>query len=145
MSEIHLNPMSLFPYDVNRREGTYFVACGRVAHRNSKPVDKDLLKGHYAVAYEGRDIRLSTWAWKQRKELTNLATYFDGNTVEEKRLIIWEQFQTLTVNRHLINFCERFREQPIYLWYISRYDLPTAQFIKRFLEWYWSEYPIINQ
>ena len=138
MSEIHINPMSLFPYDVNRREGTYF-------DRNSKPVDKDLLKGHYAVAYEGRDIRLSTWAWKQRKELTNLATYFDGNTVEEKRLIIWEQFQTLTVNRHLINFCEQFREQPMYLWYVSHYDLPTAQFIKRFLEWYWSEYPIINQ
>lgn len=138
MSEIHINPMSLFPYDVNRREGTYF-------DRNGKPVDKDLLKGHYAVAYEGSDIRLSTWAWKQRKELTNLATYFDGNTVEEKRLIIWEKFQTLTVNRHLINFCERFREQPIYLWYLSRYDLPIAQFIKRFLEWYWSEFPIINQ
>lgn len=138
MSEIHINPMSLFPYDVNRREGTYF-------DRNGKPVDKDLLKGHYAVAYEGSDIRLSTWAWKQRKELTNLATYFDGNTVEEKRLIIWEQFQTLTVNRHLINFCERFREQPIYLWYLSRYDLPIAQFIKHFLEWYWSEFPIINQ
>jgi hypothetical protein len=137
MSEIHINPMSLFPYDVNRREGTYF-------DRNGKPVDKDLLKGHYAVAYEGSDIRLSTWAWKQRKELTNLATYFDGNTVEEKRLIIWEKFQTLTVNRHLINFCERFREQPIYLWYLSRYDLPIAQFIKRFLEWYWSEFPIIN-
>lgn len=137
MSEIHINPMSLFPYDVNRREGTYF-------DRNGKPVDKDLLKGHYAVAYEGRDIRLSTWAWKQRKELTNLGTYFDGNTVEEKRLILWEQFQTLTVNRHLINFCERFREEPIYLWYVSYYDLPTAQFIKRFLEWYWSEFPKIN-
>ena len=138
MSQIHINPMSLFPYDVNRREGTYF-------DRNGKPVDKDLLKGHYAVAYEGRDIRMSTWAWKQRKELTNLATYLDGNAVEEKRLIIWEQFQTLTVNRHLINFCERFREQPMYLWYISRYDLPTAQFIKRFLEWYWAEFPIIHQ
>jgi hypothetical protein len=138
MSEIHINPMSLFPYDVNRREGTYF-------DRNGKPVDKDLLKGHYAVAYEGNDIRLSTWAWKHRKELTNLATYFDGDTVQQKRLVIWQQFQTRTVNRHLINFCERFREQPIYLWYVSQYDLPTAQFIKRFLEWYWSAYPIINQ
>ncbi|MEG4396594.1 hypothetical protein [Microcoleus sp. BROC3] len=138
MSEIHINPMNLFPYDVNRREGTYF-------YRNGKPVDKDVLKGHYAVAYEGKDIRLSTWAWKQRKELTNLAGYFDGNTVEEKRLIIWEQFQTLTVNRHLINFCERHRKEPLYLWYISHHDLPTAQFIKRFLNWYWSKYPAIEQ
>jgi len=67
--------MKFFPYDVNRREGTYF-------DRNGKQVDRELLKGHYSVAYEGSDIRLSTWAWKQRKELTNLATYFEGGTAE---------------------------------------------------------------
>ena len=130
--------MKLFPYDVNRREGTYF-------DRNGKPVEDKLLKGHYSVAYEGSDIRLSSWAWKQRKELTNLATYFDGTSAEEKRQIIWHQFQTRTVDRHLINFCERFRKEPLYLWYVSNYDLPTAQFIKRFLEWYWKEYPVIEQ
>lgn len=138
MSEIHINPMKLFPYDVNRREGTYF-------DRNGKQVDRELLKGHYSVAYEGSDIRLSTWAWKQRKELTNLATYFEGGTAEQKRQIIWRQFQDKSVNRHLLSFCERFREQPLFLWYVSYYDLPTAQFIKRFLEWYWSEYPVIDQ
>ncbi len=138
MSEIHINPMKLFPYDVNRREGTYF-------DRNGKQVDRELLKGHYSVAYEGSDIRLSTWAWKQRKELTNLATYFEGGTAEQKRQIIWRQFQDKSVNRHLLSFCERFREQPLFLWYVSYYDLPTAQFIKRFLEWYWSEHPVINQ
>ena len=138
MSEIHINPMKVFPYDVNRREGTYF-------DRNGKQVDRELLKGHYSVAYEGSDIRLSTWAWKQRKELTNLATYFEGGTAEEKRQIIWRQFQDRSVNRHLLSFCERFREQPLFLWYVSYYDLPTAQFIQRFLEWYWSEYPVIDQ
>jgi hypothetical protein len=138
MSEIHINPMKFFPYDVNRREGTYF-------DRNGKQVDRELLKGHYSVAYEGSDIRLSTWAWKQRKELTNLATYFEGGTAEQKRQIIWRQFQDKSVNRHLLSFCERFREQPLFLWYVSYYDLPTAQFIKRFLEWYWSEYPVIDQ
>jgi len=130
--------MKFFPYDVNRREGTYF-------DRNGKQVDRELLKGHYSVAYEGSDIRLSTWAWKQRKELTNLATYFEGGTAEEKRQIIWRQFQDRSVNRHLLSFCERFREQPLFLWYVSYYDLPTAQFIQRFLEWYWSEYPVIDQ
>ena len=138
MSEIHINPMKLFLYDVNRREGTYF-------DRNGKQVDLKLLKGHYSVAYEGSDIRLSTWAWKQRKELTNLATYFEGGTAEQKRQIIWRQFQDKSVNRHLLSFCERFREQPLFLWYVSYYDLPTAQFIKHFLEWYWSEYPVIDQ
>lgn len=130
--------MKLFPYDVNRQEGTYF-------DRNGKRVEDKLLRGHYSVAYEGSDIRLSSWAWKQRKELTNLATYFDGNSAEEKRQIIWHQLQTRTVDRHLINFCERFREEPLYLWYVSNYDLPTAQFIKRFLEWYGKEYPVTKQ
>jgi len=138
MSEIHINPMKLFPYDVNRREGTYF-------DRNGKRVDDELLKCHYCVAYEGKNIRLSTWSNKQSKKLTNLATYFEGGTAEEKRQIIWRQFQDKSVNRHLLSFCERFREQPMFLWYVSYYDLPTAQFIKRFLEWYWSEYPVINQ
>ncbi|MEG4503846.1 hypothetical protein QUA81_13370 [Microcoleus sp. F6_B4] len=138
MAEIYINPMSLFPYDVNRQSGTYF-------DRNGKRVPDELIRGHYAVAYEGSDIRLSTWAWKQRKELTNLATYFDGNSADEKRQIIWHQFQTRTVNRHFINFCERFRHEPLFIWYISYHDLPTAQFIKRFLEWYWKEYPVIEQ
>jgi len=129
---IYINPMSQFPYDVNRREGTYF-------DRNHKRVDKEIIKGHFCVAYEGKDIRLSTWASKQSKELTNLATYFEGNTVDEKRQIIWHQIQTRTVNKHLINFCERFREEPLFLWYLSNHDLPTAQFIKRFLQWYWKQ------
>lgn len=130
--------MKLFPYDVNRREGTYF-------DRNGKRVEDKLLRGHYAVAYEGSDIRLSSWAWKQRKELTNLATYFDGNSAEEKRQIIWQQIQDKTVNRHLLSFCERFRHEPLFIWYVSNYDLPTAQFIKRFLDWYWKEYSVIEQ
>ncbi|MEG5175586.1 hypothetical protein [Microcoleus sp. B3-D7] len=138
MSEITINLIKLFPYDVNRREGTYF-------DRNGKQVDKELLKGHYSVTYEGNNIRLLSWARKQRKELTNLATYFDGSTVEEKRQIIWQRIQDRTVNRHLLSFCERFREEPLFLWYVSYYDLPTAQFIKRFLEWYWSEYPVVEQ
>ncbi|MEG3908693.1 hypothetical protein QT979_13515 [Microcoleus sp. w2-18bC1] len=137
MSEIHINPMSLFPYDVNRREGTYF-------DRNGKRVKDECLEGHYAVAYEGTDIRLATWAGKQRKELTNLATYFEGATVEEKRQIIWHKIESQTVNRHFLRFCERHRNEPLFLWYVSSYDLPTAQFIKRLLEWYWSQYPIIN-
>ncbi|MEG4838337.1 hypothetical protein [Microcoleus sp. B9-D4] len=60
MSEIHINPMSLFPYDVNRRAGTYF-------DRNGKRVDSDLLNNHYCVAYEGKEFALSTWSRKQSK------------------------------------------------------------------------------
>jgi hypothetical protein len=49
------------------------------------------MKGHYCVAYEGSDVRLSTWARKQSKGLTNIATFFEGSTVEEKRQITWQQ------------------------------------------------------
>lgn len=138
MSVIQINPISLFPYDVNRREKTYF-------DRNGKPVDKDLLKGHYCVGYEDKNVALFTWSRKQSKELTNIATFFDGKTAEEKRQILWNQFETQTVNRHVIRFCEKVRDEPLFLWYVSHYYLPTAQFIKRFLDWYWSAYPIINQ
>jgi len=129
---IHINHISQFPYDVNRREGTYF-------DRNHKQVDNSVMKGHFCVAYEGKDIRLSTWAGKQSKDLNNLATYFEGNTVEEKRQIIWHQIQTKTVNRHLIRFFENFREEHLFIWYLSNHDLPTTEFIKRFLEWYWKQ------
>ena len=138
MSEIHINSISLFPYDVNRREKTYF-------DRNGKPVDKDLLKGHYCVGYEGKNVALFTWSRKQSKELTNIATFFEGSTAEEKRQILWDKIETQTVNRHIIRFCEKVRDEPLFLWYVSHYDLPTAQFIKRFLEWYWSAYPVIKQ
>jgi len=66
--------MKDFPYDVNRRKGTYF-------DRNRKQIDKEAMKGHYCVAYEGSDVRLSTWARKQSKGLTNIATFFEGSTV----------------------------------------------------------------
>ncbi|MEG4455922.1 hypothetical protein [Microcoleus sp. N9_A1] len=139
MSEIHINPMSLFPYDVNRREGTYFERNGKRVE-----VEDDILKNHYCVSYEGKEFALSTWSRKQSKGLINIATFFEGKTAQEKRQILWNQFETRTINRRIIRFCERVRNEPLFLWYVSSYDLPTAQFIKKFLEWYWSEYPIIN-
>lgn len=136
MSHIQIQSMNDFPYDVNRRAGTYFL--------EGEQVDDKLLDGHYAVAYEGTDPRLCTWAWKRRKELPNIARYFEGATVQEKRQIIWQKFEAGTVDRHFINFCEKFRDKPLHLWYLSKqHDLPVAEFIKRFLEWYWSQYPLI--
>jgi hypothetical protein len=126
---IYIEPMKDFPYDVNRREGTYF-------DRNGFQVDDSVMKPHYCVGYEGNDPRLSAWARKQSKGLTNFATFFEGSTAEEKRLIIWHKLQTKTLDRRLARFFDRFREEPLFLWYLSTYDLPTAEFIKRFLSWY---------
>lgn len=125
----HINPMSAFPYDINSRMGTYF-------DRNKQEIDKAVLKNHYCVAYEGTNIALGTWARKQSKGLTNIATFFAGATVEEKRSIIWRKCQTQTLERHLSRFFDNFRDEDLYLWYLSSHDLPVAEFIDRFLAWY---------
>jgi len=70
---IHIKPMSEFPYDVNRREGTY--------HLEGEIFDRALIKpNNYCVGYEGNNPALACWCRKQSKELTNLASHFPGGT-----------------------------------------------------------------
>ena len=90
---IYIGPMKDFPYDVNRREGTYF-------DRDGFQVDPSAMKPHYCVGYEGNDPRLSAWARKQSKGLTNFGTFFEGSTVEEKRLIIWHKLYSRQWNQN---------------------------------------------
>lgn len=99
---IYIQPMKYFPYDVNRREGTYF-------DREGFQIEDSVMKPHYCVGYEGNDPRLSAWARKQSKGLTNFATFFEGNTPEEKQLIIWHKLQTRTWDRRLARFFKQFR------------------------------------
>jgi hypothetical protein len=128
---IYIRPMSQFPYDINTREGTYF-------DRNGVCIGK-LEGNHYAVGYEGSDPRLSSWVFKTKKGLSNITTFFKGGTVEEKRQLIWNQIQTCTVPPRLSRFFNRFRDEDLYLWYLSEYDRPTAEFIKRFFDWYFNQ------
>lgn len=74
---IHIKPVKDFPYDVNRREGTYF-------ERDGFQVDSSVMKPHYCVGYQGNHPRLSAWARKQSKGLTNFAILFEGSTVSEQ-------------------------------------------------------------
>jgi hypothetical protein len=46
------------------------------------------MKPHYCVGCGGNDPRLSAWARKQSKGLTNFAAFFEGSTVQEKQLIV---------------------------------------------------------
>ena len=126
---IHIKPISEFPYDVNRRQGTYF-------DRNGNKIDEKVMEHHYCVAYEGKDFAIAFWSRKKSKELTNIARFFHGNNPEEKRQIIWQKVQDKSLNKHFIRMMEKFRYQEIYLWYISKHDLATAKFIKRFIDWY---------
>ena len=126
---VYIRPMSEFPYDVNSREGTYF-------DRNKQQV-ANVRENHFCVAYEGKDYALSTWAHKQSKGLSNMATFFEGQTTEEKRQILWTKVQTRTLPKRLARFYEyHSKENDLYLWYLSGHDRPTAELIKRFLDWY---------
>ncbi|MEG3840478.1 hypothetical protein [Microcoleus sp. herbarium14] len=94
------------------------------------------MKNHYCVGYEGKDFALATWSNKQSKGLTNIATFFSGSSAEEKRQVLWQQVETRTLDKRISRFCDRARDNDLYLWYLSSHDLPTAQLIQRFLAWY---------
>ena len=129
---IYIRPMSEFPYDVNSRMGTYF-------DRNKQKVAPEVMENHFCVAYEDyndKNYALSTWSYRQSKGLSNMATFFKGRTTEEKRQILWQQIQDKTLPKRLARFYGSFRSSDLYLWYISEHDRPTAELIKRFLDWY---------
>lgn len=127
---IYIRPMSEFPYDVNSRDKVYF-------DRNKQQVSSAVMKGHYCIAYEGNDYALVSWSHKQSKGLTNIATFFEGQTTESKRQLLWSQVQSRTLPRPLTRFLERSSNLgDLYLWYVSEHDRPTAELIKRFIDWY---------
>ena len=128
---IYIRSMSEFPYEVNSREKVYF-------DRNKQPVPASVMKNHYCVAYEGNDYALVSWSHKQSKGLTNIATFFEGQTTESKRQQMWHQVQTRTLSKPLARFLDRFSRDggDLYLWYLSEHNRPTAELIKRFIDWY---------
>ncbi len=126
---IYIRPMSEFPYEVNSRDKAYF-------DRNKQQVPSAVMKGHFCVAYEGNDYALVSWSHKQSKGLANIATFFEGQTTEQKRQNLWTRVESKTLDRRITRFCDRARDNDIYLWYLSEHDRPTAELIKRFLDWY---------
>lgn len=133
-SKITIKPMTDFPYEIDQRRGVYL---DRDSDGTVKVVDSEIIKSHYCVAYEGSNVRIMGWSKRRRKRLPNLGSYFEGSTAEEKRQIIWQQLQKKALSPELIEFAENFRGKPLFIWYLSSYDLPIAQLIKRFLEYYW--------
>ena len=127
---IYIRPMSEFPYEVNSRDKAYF-------DRNKQPIPASVMRGHYCIAYEGKDYALASWSHKQSKGLTNIATFFEGSTTDEKRQLLWSQVQARTLPKPLTRFLDRYsKDSDLYLWYLSEHDRPTAELIKRFIDWY---------
>ena len=127
---IYIRPISEFPYEVNTRDKVYF-------DRNKQPIPASVMKGHYCVASETKSYALSSSIHKQSKGLTNIATFFEGQTTDEKRQLLWSQVQSRTLPRPLTRFLDRYsNSSDLYLWYLSEHDRPTAELIKRFIDWY---------
>lgn len=143
--KITIRAIRLFPYEINQRDGNYLFTEISAEKKEVKIVDKAILENHYCVAYEGKNARLVGWARRHQKRLRNLAPYFEGMGAEQKRQIAWAKMQSNSLEPRVIEFAERFRKEPLFIWYLSRHDLPIAQFIQRFLEYYWLKNPEVKQ
>jgi hypothetical protein len=113
-------------------------------------------KTNFAVGYCGNEIALRTWSSKQKRELSNL-NFMDGYSINDKREHLWMLVHTdwspfekcnreerkMLANtsdsywqfRKLSGIAETSKTETVTLWYLSKHDLPTAELLKRFIEY----------
>ena len=119
-------------FGVNRREGKFF-------HEDGKPMtpdeQRDFLNNTIAIGYQGKDISLLTLADKQSKGLP--IRNLPGETVEDKRQLLWQTVQEQKLERWLIKLADRVKQgEEITIYYLSSQDKPVAELVQRFLAWY---------
>ncbi len=113
-------------------------------------------KTNFAVGYCGNEIALSVWCSKNCRRLDNL-NFMQERSIEEKRQYLWDlvNFNFDEINRiedrkerskqlrekgyfflkYYQSIAETSRTQTVNLWYLSGHDLPTAELLKRFIEY----------
>ena len=111
---------------------------------------------NFAVGYCGSEIALSTWSSKNCRGLTNL-NFMQESSIEEKRQYLWDliNFNFDEINkiedrkrrrdlrrdngyyflRYYQTIAETSKNYTVNLWYLSKYDLPTACLIEKFLNY----------
>jgi len=116
---------------VNTQTGVFFV--------DGKPMtfedQRKFLSVNKVIGYRGSNVQLATWATKQSKGITpyNLP----GETVEEKRQLLWHCFKEGKIDPYLLGLIHTVKNgNHVNLWYLSKHDLPVAELIKRFVDWY---------
>mgnify|MGYP000052300764 FL=1 len=115
----------------------------------SEEEQKEFSTSNFAIGYCGNDIRLSTWSRKESRELHNLNFMQDAG-IQEKRAYLWQllqtDFQSLSREkrresgyyslRQYQQIADNLRSgKTVTLWYLSGYDIDTAELFKRFFEY----------
>lgn len=136
-------------FDLNSRTGIFFYPEGSGWRKMSEEEQKEFSTSNFAIGYCGNDIRLSTWSRKESRELHNLNFMQDAG-IQEKRAYLWQllqtDFQSLSREkrresgyyslRQYQQIADNLRSgKTVTLWYLSGYDIDTAELFKRFFEY----------
>lgn len=136
-------------FDFNSRAGTLFHVSNGKCTKMTDEEQKEFHRCNFAIGYCGSDRALSAWSSKHRRELTNI-NILPGEGVEQKRTHLWKLLQTDFESipkqerrksgyyelRQYQQIVEALRSgKTITLWYLSTYDIETAQLFKRFFEY----------
>ncbi|MFB2983401.1 hypothetical protein [Microseira sp. BLCC-F43] len=116
---------------INSQTGSIFV--------DGKPLTFEqqqlFIKLNKVIGYCESNIQLASWARKQSKGISpyNLP----GESVEEKRRLLWQSVQENEIDRYLLSLINTVKDgNEVTLWYLSKHDKPVAELIKRFVDWY---------
>lgn len=119
-------------FGVNLRDGNFFHEDGT---RMTPDEQREFLNTNLAIGYQGDNISLVTWANKHSKglPLRNLP----GETVEEKRELLWQAVKENKLERWLVKLADQVKQgDEVTIYYLSSYDKPVAELLQRFLLWY---------
>ncbi|MDB9513917.1 hypothetical protein PN499_22205 [Kamptonema animale CS-326] len=122
-------------FDTHIREGTFFKKINSQFVLMLDKEQREFISTNFAVGYIGSDYKLNSWARKTARGLTILS--LDGKTISEKRTILWKEVNENKIQPILQFLIKQSKAgKTITLWYLSKYDIETAQLIKRFIDWY---------
>lgn len=133
-------------FDVNRSERRYFHKQSGKSVLMTTDEQKSFLATNFVVGYVGKDIRLSSWANKQGKGLTNIN--IDMNPSEMRQylwLLVQTDFSMLDREerraqgyytlQQLQLIAETSKSQDITIWTLSNYDQANAELLVRFMKY----------
>lgn len=136
-------------FDINSRSGNLFYPEAGGWRKMTQEEEKEFSASNFAIGYCGTDIRLSTWSRKESRLLHNL-NFMQEARIAEKRAYLWQLLQTdfealSREERRAAGYyaLQQYREiadilrsgKPVTMWYLSGYDIETAELLKRFFEY----------
>jgi hypothetical protein len=136
-------------FDLNSRSDCFFYPEAGGWRKMTEIEQKEFSASNFAIGYCGNDIRLSTWSRKESRQLHNLNFMQDAG-IPEKRAYLWQLLQTdfevlsreerRTAGYYALQQYRKIADvlrsgKTVTLWYLSGYDIDTAELFKRFFDY----------